>query len=47
MNKIHYRNSKTGEYTNNHVQAVKWFNEGVRIDLIRQDTGELVTHWAH
>ena len=44
---FYYKNTKTGATTENLTQAVKWFNEGLRIDLIQKHTGELLTHWAH
>ena len=41
---IIYRNEKTDEWTDNHKEAVQWFNNGNNVELnrINSNTGELV-----
>lgn len=41
---IIYRNERTDEWTDNHKEAVQWFNNGNSVELnrINSNTGELV-----
>ena len=44
---IIYRNERTDEWTDNHKEAVQWFNNGNNVELnrINSNTGELIK-WA-
>lgn len=50
MNKVHYNNELTGEWGDNHKQAVEWYRTGATVGLYRIDreTGELykVCEWV-
>lgn len=41
---IMYRNERTNEWTDNHKEAVQWFNNGNNVELnrINSNTGELI-----
>lgn len=41
---LYYMNESTGEITDNHKEAVQWFNNGNNIELDKVDpsTGELL-----
>lgn len=41
---IVYRNETTNEWTDNHKEAVQWFNNGNNVELnrINSNTGELI-----
>jgi len=39
-----YMNEETGEITENHWEAVEWFNEGVNVTLIKYQ--EPIRQWV-
>ena len=43
MDMLYYKNENTNEWTDNHREAVQWFNNGNNVELDRIDTstGEL------